>query len=77
MVNLTPMPATGLQLKLQTTPYIGQWEKNISFFFIFIRTIMSQGYNQAMPSLNFSDFKVFTISMVTVIGPTPPGTGVM
>ena len=29
------------------------------------------------PSLHFRDFKVFFISMVMVIGPTPPGTGVM
>ncbi len=33
--------------------------------------------HQAMPSLNFSDFSVFCISMVMVMGPTPPGTGVI
>lgn len=36
------------------------------------------GYgNYIKPSLNLSDFKVLSISMVMVIGPTPPGTGVM
>lgn len=35
-----------------------------------------RGY-QAMPSPNFRDFRVFFINMVMVIGPTPPGTGVM
>ena len=32
---------------------------------------------QAIPSLNFKDFKVFFISIVIVMGPTPPGTGVI
>jgi hypothetical protein len=31
----------------------------------------------AMPSLNLSELRVFFISMVMVMGPTPPGTGVM
>ncbi len=32
---------------------------------------------QAIPILNFKDLKVFLMSIVMVIGPTPPGTGVM
>jgi len=31
----------------------------------------------AMPSLNLSELRVFLISIVMVMGPTPPGTGVM
>jgi len=31
----------------------------------------------SIPSLNLSDLSVFFISMVMVMGPTPPGTGVI
>lgn len=33
--------------------------------------------DQAIPSLNLQDLSVFFINMVMVMGPTPPGTGVM
>ena len=76
LLKSIPVPIIYLHLKIQTNNCIGNLKRNISFFCFFYRAGGIR-WNQAMPSLNFSDFKVFTISMVTVIGPTPPGTGVM
>jgi hypothetical protein len=75
MMNLMSVNFIEQRVKLQTIHYIGVLKKNISLFYKSFE--IPVGFNQAMPSLNFNDFKVFTISMVTVIGPTPPGTGVM